>query len=82
MRRWDEVWNGVFPAYLWYPALKRPAWEGPGIDSDIMRGRVRKRCDGGDMTGGMSMLGRVVPGIFWELGDGGFARFARGELTS
>lgn len=34
------------------------------------------------MTGEMSMLGRVVPGFFWELGDGGFAPFARGELTS
>lgn len=44
--RWDgplspvggRLWLGT---YLWYPALKRPCWEGPGRDSDILKDRVR-----------------------------------------
>lgn len=54
----------VFSAYLWYPALKRPAWEGPGIDSDIMRGRVRDRCDGGGYDGGDVDAGSSCAGVF------------------
>lgn len=33
-------------SYLWYPGLKRPAWEGPGSESDIVKGRFLANATG------------------------------------
>lgn len=32
-------------SYLWYPGLKSPACEGPGMDNDISWGHFRVGCD-------------------------------------